>query len=185
VTKLLKKKTPKILIFLDVETRQPAAETGKKWKRNFRYHKRPFPTNNGKWNPPATALASDDDEDLDPIVYFDKYFPEEFYERCANYTNLYSIQKNGVSIGTTREEIKRLVGMHVAVGVFKCPICRMFWSPATRIPLNADVMNVNRFQRLRSSLHVVHNLNDRNPNDCLWKVRPAIDTVLARVRQLP
>jgi hypothetical protein len=56
---------------LDVETRQPAAKTGKKRKRNVRYDKMPFPTNNGKCSPPTTTLAFDDDEDLNPRASMD------------------------------------------------------------------------------------------------------------------
>jgi len=46
-------------------------------------------------------------------------------------------------------------------------------------------MNVNRFFKLRQNFHVVDNNAPRNSNDRCWKVRPLLNAIRERCRELP
>jgi hypothetical protein len=121
----------------------------------------------------------------EPIDYFKEYFDSEFYELAAEMTNLYSVQKTGSSLGTTASEIRRFIGIHIAMSAFKFPRYRMYWGSRTRIPLIADAMNFNRFSRLRNLFHLVDILSkDPENTDRVWKVRPVIDRVLKKTESI-
>ena len=66
---------------------------------------------------------------------------------------------------------------------------RMYWGKATQIPTVAEVMPVNRFEKIKQFFHC--NDNSRNlPKthkdfDKLFKVRPVLDSVREKCQQLP
>ncbi|KAK2710883.1 hypothetical protein QYM36_012153 [Artemia franciscana] len=71
------------------------------------------------------------------------------------------------------------------MGVFNLPQYRMYWGTRTRIPLITDMMNFNRFSRLRSFVHMVDNASKDPDNlDRLWKVRPIIDIVQKKTQTI-
>lgn len=115
-----------------------------------------------------------------PIQYFEDYFNDEFYELGAVCTNNYHLRKTGKVLKTSADEIKKLFGMHVYMGVFAFPRLYLFWRQNTRLALIADVMTRDRFTTLRSALHFVPEDQPTSPEDRLnplWKVQPVIDKV--------
>jgi Transposase IS4 len=92
------------------------------------------------------------------------------------------METTGHNVNTDSSEIRQLFALHMLVGILKFPRLRMYWTDATRIPIIADTMSVNRFMKLRSNLHVV--VEKPQNDDRLWKVRPVIETVLSRCHEL-
>ncbi|PIO55165.1 hypothetical protein TELCIR_23451 [Teladorsagia circumcincta] len=100
-------------------------------------------------------------------------------------TNMYSIHKTGKCIDATVQEIRKIVGAHILMGVVQFPRLRMYWSPATRIHFFDELrLSRNRFETLRNNLHIVDVNADHDQRDKLWKVRPIISSFENRCEQL-
>ena len=56
-----------------------------------------------------------------PVEYFKLFWTDELKELIADQANLYSTHKKGSSVNTNTEEIERLVGMHMKMGVVQLP----------------------------------------------------------------
>ena len=111
-----------------------------------------------------------------PLEYFCQFFTEGIIDRVVEQTNLYSVQKNGKSIATNKEEIRSLIGMLMKMSIVRMPNYLSYWSRELRYPPVADVMPRNRFQASTQHLHFVDNTT-ANANDKLTKIRPIIDAV--------
>ena len=112
-----------------------------------------------------------------PIDFFNLYFTPELYELIFEQTNTYIISKElNKSIKSkiktvSTQDIKRILGIVLYMGIVKLPNCRMYWQDQTRIDLITDAMSVNRFGEIFSLLHFdVNNLipsgNDNGYNKC-------------------
>lgn len=101
-------------------------------------------------------------------------------------TNLYGVYENRNFTTTNISEIKQMVGIMLMMGNLGFPRLRFYWDPLFRIPLIADNMQINRFFKLRQSLHVTgREIPPNAQTDRLWKVRPIYDCIRARCLQLP
>ena len=128
-------------------------------------------------------------EDIAPIDYFKMFFDDSLFQHIADQTNLYSVQQTGDSIKTTKQEMEQYVGILMMMSIIQLPQVRMYWAPETRISSIADIMSVNRFEKLRKFLHFNDNTmnvpaNDKN-HDKLFKVRPIIQSLLEKCRKIP
>lgn len=115
-----------------------------------------------------------------PIQYFEDYFSDDFYELGAECTNNYYMRKTGNVLNTSADEIKKVFGMHLYIGIFAFPRLYLFWRQNTRLALIADVMPRDRFTTLRSALHFVPEDQPTSAEDRLnplWKVNPVIKKV--------
>lgn len=121
-----------------------------------------------------------------PISYFLEYLSDEFFEQVAEKTNIYALQKGDTSFRpTNKKEIKVLFGLHISIGVFSFSRIKLYWSNTLKIQMFRESMTKNRFFKLRNYLHVVNNLNlDANDTDKFKKVRPMINSVLAKCKSL-
>lgn len=116
-----------------------------------------------------------------PLEYFKLFFDDDLINNIVDQTNLYSVQKHGVSLNTNFSEICNYFGIHVISGIVPMPSYKMYWSQHTRYSPIADVMARNRFEKLRSNLHINNNDNMKTRGDPfydkLFKVRPFIETI--------
>lgn len=116
-----------------------------------------------------------------PLEYFKMFFDDDIINNIVNQTNLYSVQKHGASVNTNFSEMCNYFGIHILSGIIPMPSYRMYWAQQTRYPLIADVMARNRFEKLRSNLHITNNDNMKNRGDPdydkLFKVRPLIEAL--------
>lgn len=109
------------------------------------------------FQPPETTFDPGShtvEEVLEPHAYFCRYFTEELFEEFALCTNLYSLQAFGTELGATSDEIKTFFGMLMIMGTLKFSRIRMYWQPATQIPTISQAMTVNRFFKIRSTIHI-------------------------------
>lgn len=113
-----------------------------------------------------------------PLEYFNDYFNDEFFEEAAICTNNYYMRRTGRILNTSPTEIKKLVGIHLIMGVIPYPRLFMYWQTGIRLDIIANIMPRERFKALRSALHVID--SDTAPpgnTNTLWKVQPILDRV--------
>ncbi|XP_067659983.1 piggyBac transposable element-derived protein 3-like, partial [Haliotis asinina] len=122
-----------------------------------------------------------------PYTYFRRMVTEEMLSIIENQTNVYSMQKDGVEVNTTRKEIEIFIGIYLRMGLVKMPRVRSYWESATRFGPIADHMSRNRFEKLALYLHFKDNLTTTNEEkaDKLWKLRPWLDSLRSRFLTIP
>lgn len=128
--------------------------------------------------------------EMTPLSYFKQLVDDDMIANIVQQTNLYSVQNTGTSINTTYTEICQFIGINIYSGIFRVPSYRMYWSNETRFSPIADIMSRNRFDKLRSTIHISDNskmkLRDDENYDKLFKIRPFIDQLkinLAKIKQ--
>ena len=167
-----------------------ATETAKKEKKSQKKAKEPEHLFSWKKKRPTAvnteftgerfSLPPDDADKLTPSQYFKMFWGDELTALLAEQTKVYSVQKSGTSIGTTRDEIEQLLGMQMCMSFVRLPSYQMFWASETRFPPVADIMPINRYKKLRQFLHVSDStLADigENKGNRLYKTQPVLDHV--------
>lgn len=146
--------------------------------RGFRWRKRDRPT----LAVPFTNDFSDPPEELfTPYQYFKMFLDDDMFSSIAEQTNLYSTQ-TAISEGrdnpfsVNESDMEQFVGILMLMGVVKFPSYRMYWSMETIVPMIADCMSRNTFEKVMKHLHFNDNdkmlpVNDPN-RDRIFKVRP-------------
>ncbi|CAB4039725.1 Hypothetical predicted protein, partial [Paramuricea clavata] len=92
-----------------------------------------------------------------PLLYFKRFVTQEMIELIVDYTNRYSVQKQGKCVNTSAKEIEQVLGMYFKMGLVEMPSIRMYREKETRYPPVTEVMSRNRFQLLLSLVHFVDN----------------------------
>lgn len=147
-----------------------------KWKRGT------FLTTEVEWYSQAPNNVTDVST---PLEYFSKYFTDNLFNLMVEQTNLFGVHDNPNFTTTNIYEIKQLIGIMIMMGNLGFPRLRLYWDPLFRISCIADNMQLNRFFKLRQTLHVTSRDKPQNAGtDRLWKVRPIYDYIRARCLQL-
>ena len=159
----------------------PIADPPRQWRRklpakvNNEFVGEPFP------DPPKKEMS--------PLEYFKLFFDDKLISHIAHQSNLYATQKAGKSHSTNSNEIEQYLGILLMMGIIKLPQYRMYWGNATRFPMIASAMSVNRFDKVKRFFHCNDNdemLPKGHPNhDKLHKVRPVIESVLRNCKNIP
>lgn len=98
---------------------------------------------------------------------------------------MYALQANDNAFtATTVKEIKSFFGLHILTGCLRFPRLRMYWDRSLKVDIFPETMGINRFFKLRTNLHCVNNLEQNDPSDKLWKVRPIYNSLLKRCKEL-
>ena len=87
-------------------------------------------------------------EDFAPIDYFKMFFDDSLFQHIADQTNRYSVQQTEDSIKTMKQEIEQYVGILMMMSIIQLAEVGMYWATETQISSIADIMSVNRFERL-------------------------------------
>ncbi|XP_028394533.1 piggyBac transposable element-derived protein 3-like [Dendronephthya gigantea] len=111
------------------------------------------------------------------LEFFRQFVTKEMLQNMCEQTNVYSVEKSGISIETSVDELEKIIGMYFLMGLVQLPSVRSYWENATRYPCVADEMGRTRFQKLLTLLHFVNNnqVTDEEKKDKLWKLRPWLD----------
>ena len=56
-----------------------------------------------------------------PLTYFRKFWSDDITKRLVDQTNLYSVEKTGECIKTTKEEMERYIGAQMLMSILKLP----------------------------------------------------------------
>ncbi|XP_026315791.1 piggyBac transposable element-derived protein 3-like [Hyposmocoma kahamanoa] len=114
-----------------------------------------------------------------PMEYFNDYFDDEFFDQAAVCTNNYYMRRTSRILNTNPIELKKLIELHLIMGVIPYPRLYMYWRDGMRLDMVfATIMARERFKTLRSALHVVD--SDTAPigdSNTLWKVQPILNWV--------
>lgn len=82
--------------------------------------------------------------------------PNSVFLELAEKTNQYSVLHESSSGNTNEAEIRRLVALHLTMGVLYYPRLRLYWKPNMKCHLVASAgMPHNHFKKLRNNLHIV------------------------------
>ena len=77
--------------------------------------------------------------------------------------------------------MRKFLGICLYMSVVDLPFRRMYWSRATRQPIVANALSINRFEEILSLLHVNDNqlqsVNGTEGYDRLYKVRPLLTNI--------
>ncbi|CAH2095087.1 unnamed protein product [Euphydryas editha] len=114
-----------------------------------------------------------------PIDYFNDYYNDDFFELMSTCTNMYHMRKTGDILKTTKQEMKKLYGIHLMMGILSYPRIAMYWRQKIKIEMIASVMTRDRLMALRNNLHVVETDSPpiQDTVNALWKVQPVINAV--------
>jgi hypothetical protein len=115
----------------------------------------------------AFDFVENDDEEpmmLTPFQLFSKYVPNTLMQEFAKFTNMYALQSGLSFQPTCTEEIVKLIGVHVLMGVLSLLQLRLYWSQNLDIRSISSIMFRNRFYQLRNNLHLVD--NNTSPSNC-------------------
>ena len=135
----------------------------------------------------SLSLQTQVEEPRRPLEYFMSYFPDEFFEEAAFFTNSYCLAKTGKQLNTSAVEIKQLYGAHILIGNIPYPRIRMYWSDGFKMEMIARAFSHDRFFQLRTCLHFVDTIvvNENARHNKLWKVQPVIDRVRNKCKAIP
>jgi hypothetical protein len=99
-----------------------------------------------------------------PYKLFSHFLSQDFLIRIVRETCIHSTQiQPNKPITTSPNEIEKFLGILLWMSIIRQPNTRRYWSPQTRVSKVADVMPVNRFEKIKRCLHFSNNLeNDRN-----------------------
>ncbi|XP_051171325.1 piggyBac transposable element-derived protein 3-like [Leptopilina boulardi] len=126
--------------------------------------------------------------EIPALRYFKQFLTTEIIHHLTIQTNLYSIQKSGISINVTEKEIEQFFGIHILSGIVKVPSIKCYWSDPTRFSIIADFMTQKRFFEIRTYIHFNDNSKiksrDHENYDRLYKIRPFIDALKKNLSKL-
>ncbi|CAG4962526.1 unnamed protein product [Parnassius apollo] len=83
-----------------------------------------------------------------PVEYFGAYYDEDFFENMALCTNLYYMRHTGKVLNTNKQEIKRLYGIHLLMGIHSYPRYAIYWRRNISINIITSAMTRDRFSLL-------------------------------------
>lgn len=151
--------------------------TSVQWK-----NKRYTPPQDIAFSVQGDFAATPDDMHM-PLTYFSRYVPQSVFKCLTEVTNEYSVLMSHINVNTSPDEVRKLVGMHLLMGVILLPQVRLYWDNTAKVPLISETMTAKWFFRLRNNLHIAVS----EPPDCqdrLWKVRPFLDSIRERCLEL-
>ena len=129
-------------------------------KRVFRWRKAEPPQFHRDVVEDSFSPVPEDFAKWTPLRFFKQFWDDEIMNMVVIQTNLYSVQKSGSSINTTKEDIEQFIGIQMLMSIVKLPRYEMYRSTETRYEPIASTLSLKRYKKLRQYLHVVHN-NER------------------------
>ena len=107
------------------------------------------------------------EEELTPLQYFKLFLKDEILNTIVENTNLYSVQKSENSVNTNKDEIYSFIGIYILMGIVQLPNHKAYWSRELRFPPVADVMPINRYEKLRKCILLTTMLQTMIMINCL------------------
>ena len=83
------------------------------------------------------------------MIHLKLFSKDEILSTIVENTNLYRVQKSGTLVNTTEDEISSFIGIHILMGIVQLPNYEAYWSRELQFPPVADVMPINRYEKLR------------------------------------
>jgi len=136
------------------------------------------------------------ENEADVTSYFDHRIPPELIEIVVDRANLYTQQIVKMPRPVTKHarseewkpvtviEMKKFLGLIFVSGIVRKPKLELYWSTRGifQTPIFPQTMSRNRFQLLHRYLHFNDNNGVGTNEDCLYKIRTILDTVVNNFR---
>lgn len=125
-----------------------------------------------------------------PEQFFFYLFPTELIKKVVEETNLYQVQKDPNStFRLSEEDVKQFIGVTYLMSLIQLPRVTNHWSSVLGTPLIQETMSLNKFEKIRQTLHFNDNSKDlprSNPEcDRLFKIRPVVDFLNKTFSKIP
>lgn len=138
----------------------------------------------------SSAFPSEISQLETPYQCFKYFFDDDFIQEIVTQTNLYVMQKDlNNKIIYTVSDIKKFFGILLFMSVQKFQNTRSYWSPAFGYSPVSSTMPVNKFEKIKLSLHFQNNENHKPvghaDHDRLFKIRPVIEHLKAKFSTIP
>ncbi|XP_049798775.1 piggyBac transposable element-derived protein 3-like [Schistocerca nitens] len=154
-------------------------------RSDYKFRKSDFVVQDTEWK---GSLPPPPVEEMTPLQYYKIFMNDDIFELIAEQSNIYALQKDSVSLQTSKNEMEQFVGILLHMGIIKMPSIHLYWSNECRYSPIADVMSRTRFFQLLRYFHVVNNqdLPEANSNrDKLFKIRPLLSALQSSLKTLP
>ena len=118
-----------------------------------------MPPNNIEFcgNTKQRELPTDRAGEVTPYGILKMFITDEMLQSVADETNRYSVEKDGRSVNTSRQELEKLIGMFYYMGLVQVPSLRSYWESELRYEAVAKVMSRDLLLKLVTVLHFVDN----------------------------
>ncbi|XP_049862590.1 piggyBac transposable element-derived protein 2-like isoform X3 [Schistocerca gregaria] len=123
-------------------------------------------------------------EEMTPLQYYKKFLNYDVFELIAEQSNIYALQKDSVSLQTSKNEMEQFVGILLHMGIIKMPSIHLYWLNECRSSPIADVMSRTRFFQLLRYFHV-DNTQANSNCDKLFKILPLLSALQSSLKTLP
>nr|XP_047143108.1 piggyBac transposable element-derived protein 3-like [Hydra vulgaris] len=143
----------------------------------FRWRNKEPPLSNFEFSGAGFSQSPQCYDEMTPLTFFKLFWDDSITNTLVGQTNFYSVQKNGKSMNTNKDEIEKFLGMHMMMSIILLPAYHMYWAKETRYAPIADAMPRNRYKQLRHFLDANDNTNKddvANKNNKLLKVQPIL-----------
>ena len=122
-----------------------------------------------------------------PYEFFRDFVTDKMLDDVVTQTNIYSFQKTGILLKTTRKEIETFIGIYLRMGLIQGHSIRSYWEAGTRYAPVADAMGRDRFAKLASTLHFQNNMavTEDQKTDKIWKLRQWLNDFRDNLKKIP
>ncbi|XP_047120480.1 uncharacterized protein LOC124803339 [Schistocerca piceifrons] len=154
-------------------------------RSDYQFRKTDFVVQGTEWK---GSLPPPPVEEMTPLQYYKIFMNNDVFELIAEQSNIFAVQKDSVSLQTSKNEMEQFVGILLHMGIIKMPSNHLYWSNECRYSPIADVRSKTRFFQLLRHFHVVNNqvLPEANSNsDRLFKIRPHLSALQSTLKTLP
>ncbi|KAJ8728907.1 hypothetical protein PYW07_006603 [Mythimna separata] len=125
-----------------------------------------------------------------PIQFFFYLFPQELIKMISEETNLYQVQNDPNStFRVTEIDIRQFMGVVYLMSLIRLPRVTNHWNPILGTPIIQDTMPLNKFEKVRQTLHFNDNSKNLPRNDPgydrIFKIRPVVESLNAAYKKVP
>ncbi|XP_047098378.1 piggyBac transposable element-derived protein 3-like [Schistocerca piceifrons] len=167
-------------------TREQQQQVKHRCKRgDYKFRKTDFVVQDTEWK---GSLPPPPVEEMTPLKYYKIFMNDDVFELISEQPNIYALQKDSVSLQTSKNEMEQFVGILLHMGIIKMPSIHLYWSNECRYSPIADVMSRTRFFQLLQYFHVVNDqyLPEAKSNrDKLFKIHPLLYALQSSLKTLP
>ncbi|CAH2091811.1 unnamed protein product [Euphydryas editha] len=116
-----------------------------------------------------------------PIQFFFYLFPQELIRMIAEETNLYQVQNDPNStFRVTDMDIRQFIGIVYLMSLIRLPRVSNHWNAILGTAVIQDTMSLNKFEKIRQTLHFNDNSKNLPRNDPehdrIFKIRPLVES---------
>ena len=150
-----------------------AQRTSRRGRLDYIWRCKELVTPDSQFTGPEIAAPTNQELET-PLGYFRQFVTDEMLNNLVEQTNIYSAQKYGHSINTTKKELEQMIGINFYMGLIRMEGARQYWETDIHCDLVANVMSRNRFQLFVRTLHFVDNMRiseDEKKEDKLRRIR--------------